>query len=405
MNDYYNPTYSYSSLNMKSSVIRDMFRLTSDPQMISFAGGLPGAEAFPVSELRKIINSAISQHGSTLFQYGTTEGYPPLREAISRLLETVYGMSVHYDDVMVTSVSQQALYLLCKVLVNPGDVVITENPTYVGALNTFRSFMADIRPVDINGQGMDMSALECMITDLTERGKKPRFIYTIPSIHNPTGVTMEIIRRHILYEIAAKYDLLIVEDDPYGMIRYDGLKVPPVKKLDSEGRVLYLGSFSKTVSPGLRTGWLAGQADVIRKCVIAKQGEDTCSGTLSQFVINDFITNGDIYMQIERVKQIYSKKRDIMTGCIDALIPSASYNLPQGGLFLWVTLSGIADTSHLLKKTLDKKVAFVPGEAFYPGGETQSTMRLNFSYPACDDIERGINSIAEAVNELSIKRE
>ena len=219
--------------------------------MISFAGGLPGAEAFPVDELREIINTAISRYGSSVFQYGTTEGYSLLRESISQLMDNVYGLSTHPENVLVTSGSQQALYLLCKVLLNPGDVVITENPTYVGALSTFRSFMADIHAVDMNDQGMDISALEHRIRELIRSGKKPRFIYTIPSIHNPTGVTMGIMQRHMLYDIASKYDLLIVEDDPYGMIRYDNLKIPPVKKLDIEGRVVYLGSFSKTVSPGL----------------------------------------------------------------------------------------------------------------------------------------------------------
>lgn len=400
MIDYYRPVYSDSSLNMKSSVIRDMFRFTSDPDMISFAGGLPGPEAFPVNELREIINTAISRHGSLIFQYGTTEGFFPLRESISLLLDTVYNLPVNPENILVTSGSQQALYLLCKVLLNPGDVVITENPTYVGALSTFRSFMADIHAVDMNEQGMDISALDNRIRELIRSGKKPRFIYTIPSIHNPTGITMGIIQRHMLYDLASKHDLLIVEDDPYGMIRYDDLKIPPVKKLDIDGRVVYLGSFSKTVSPGLRTGWISGQKDLIRKCVIAKQGEDTCSGTLSQFIINDFITDGSIYSQIARVKKIYSEKRDLMKDYIDAMIPSASYILPQGGLFLWVTLSGIADTALLLQKTLEKKVAFVPGEAFFPGGGGQSCLRLNFSYPDCNAIESGIKRIADAINEV-----
>lgn len=400
MIDYYKPEYSDSSLNMKSSVIRDMFRFTSDPEMISFAGGLPGPEAFPVSELREIINKAIASHGSSVFQYGSTEGNYPLKESISQLMDNAYELIIHPDNVLITSGSQQALYLLCKILVNPGDVVITENPTYVGALSTFRSFMADIHAVDMNDQGMDISALEEKIGKLILNGKKPRLIYTIPSIHNPTGVTMGIIQRHMLYDLASKYDLLIVEDDPYGMIRYDNLKIPPVKKLDIEGRVVYLGSFSKTVSPGLRTGWIAGQKDIIRKCVIAKQGEDTCSGTLSQFIINDFITSGSIYRQIERVKKIYMEKRNFMTGCIDSMIPSAFYTLPNGGLFLWITLNQADDTSDLLKRCIDKKVAFVPGEAFYPGGGKCSSLRINFSYPCHNEIQEGIRRIAEIVNEV-----
>lgn len=398
MIEFYKPLYSDSSLNMKSSVIRDMFRITSDPEMISFAGGLPGPEAFPVDELKEIINRAIANYGSSVFQYSTTEGYEPLRESISSLMRNTYGILQRTDNIMVTSGSQQALYLLCKVLLNPGDTIITENPTYVGAISTFRSFMADIHPVGIDSYGMDMSALEILAGKLVHSGKKPRFIYTIPSIHNPAGITMGVLQRRMLYDVASRYNLMIVEDDPYGMIRYDNLKIPPLKKIDTDGRVVYLGSFSKTVSPGLRTGWIAAQEDLVRRCVIAKQGEDTCSGTLSQFIINDFITDGSIYRQIERVKNIYMKKRDIMTDAIDSLIPSATYCVPQGGLFLWLTLPEWIDTSTLLTKTLEKKVAYVPGSAFYPLGGKSSRLRLNFSFPGTDEITEGIRRLADTIS-------
>lgn len=398
MIEYYKPLYSDSSLNMKSSVIRDMISLTSKPEMISFAGGLPGAEAFPVDELKEIINRAIAKYGSLVFQYGTTEGYSPLRESIHFLMEKAYNLSVHPDNILVTSGSQQALYLLCKVLLNPGDTIITENPTYVGALSTFRSFMADIHTVDMNNDGMDISGLERLAAGLIASGKKPRFIYTIPSIHNPTGITMGVLQRRMLYDIASRYNLMIIEDDPYGMIRYDDLKIPPVKKIDTEGRVVYLGSFSKTVSPGLRTGWIAAQKDLVRRCVIAKQGEDTCSGTLSQFVINDFIADGSIYSQIEKVKRIYREKRNLMTGAIDTFIPEASYLEPKGGLFLWVTLPQWIDTAALLPKVLNKNVAYVPGNAFSPAGQSSSSLRLNFSFPGKNEISEGVKRIASVIS-------
>lgn len=398
MIEFYKPAYSDSSLNMKSSVIRDMFRLTADPEMISFAGGLPGPEAFPVEELKEIINKAISMYGSSVFQYGTTEGYAPLRESIISLMENAYGLSLHPDNILVTSGSQQALYLLCKVMLNPGDTIITENPTYVGALSTFRSFMADIHTAGMDCDGMDISALENLVGRLVRSGKKPRFIYTIPSIHNPTGVTMGVLQRRMLYDVASRYNLMIVEDDPYGMIRYDNLKIPPVKKIDADGRVVYLGSFSKTVSPGLRTGWIAAQKDIVRRCVIAKQGEDTCSGTLAQFVINDFIADGSIYRQIERVKRIYREKLDIMTDAIDSMLPSAMYREPHGGLFLWVTLPEWIDSAQLLIKTLAKKVAYVPGSAFSPHGEAGSRLRLNFSFPGANDIIEGVRRIAAVIS-------
>jgi len=398
MIEYYRPSYSLSSLNMKSSIIRDMFRFTSDPEMISFAGGLPGPEAFPVEELSRIINSSIASFGPAVFQYGTTEGYAPLREAISMLMYRAYGLSHSPKNIVITSGSQQALYLLCKILLNPGDAIITENPTYVGALTTFRSFMADIHTAEITSEGMDMAQLEGLVAQLVSSGRKPRFIYTIPSIHNPTGVTMGIMQRHLLYEIASKYNLLIIEDDPYGMIRYDGLNVPPVKNLDAEGRVIYLGSFSKTVSPGMRTGWIAGQNEIIRRCVIAKQGEDTCSSTLSQYAISEFISCGGIFRQIERVRKLYRRKRDIMTDCVDSMMPRASYQIPQGGLFLWLTLPEGIDSAKLLKKSLENRVAFVPGSAFDPAGKTCSTIRLNFSYPSEDEIDTGISRISTVID-------
>lgn len=397
MIEFYKPTYSDSSLSMKSFTIRDMFRFNSDPEMISFAGGLPGPEAFPVDELREIINRAITDYGSSVFQYGTAEGHRALRESISSLMENAYRVTQDIENIMVTSGSQQALYLLCKVLLNPGDVIITEKPTYAGAISIFRSFMADIHTVEIDSYGMDMSALENLAGDLVRAGKKPRFIYTIPSIHNPAGITMGVLQRRMLYDVASRYDLMIIEDDPYGMIRYDNLKIPPLKKIDTEGRVVYLGSFSKTVSPGLRTGWMAAQKDIVRRCVIAKLGEDTCSGTLSQFVINDFISDGSIYRQIERVKGIYMNKRDIMTGAIDSLIPSAAYCIPQGGFFLWVTLPEWIDTTALLTRTLEKKVAYVPGSAFYPHGGESSRLRLNFSFPQKDEITEGVRRLAESI--------
>ncbi len=403
MIENHRPLYSDSSLNMKSSVIRDMFRITSDPAMISFAGGLPGADAFPVEELHEIINRSISRYGSSVFQYGTTEGHQLLREGISSLMNNAYGLSHEPDNILVTSGSQQALYLLCKVLLNPGDTIITENPTYVGAISTFRSFMADIHSIDMNSQGMDIAALESKISELVSAGKKPRFIYTIPSIHNPTGITMGVIQRHMLYETASKYDIMIIEDDPYGMIRYDDLKIGPVKKLDTGNRAVYLGSFSKTVSPGLRTGWIAGQKELVRRCTIAKQGEDTCSGTLSQFIISDFIADGSIYRQIEKVRGLYMKKRDLMAGALKSMIPAASFDLPGGGLFLWITLPENIDTSKLLAKTIERQVAYVPGTAFFADGSGTNLMRLNFSYPSFDDIGEGIKRMAGVINdELSM---
>ncbi len=399
MINQYTPIYSNSSFNMKSSAVRDMMKLTGDPEMISFAGGLPGAEAFPIEELNDIINSTISKYGSTVFQYGATEGYTPLRESICSLMKNAHSIITQPDNILVTSGSQQALYLLCKVMLNPGDAIITETPTYVGAIGTFRSFMADIHTVNINRNGMDPDELESKVIQLISAGNKPKFIYTIPSIHNPTGITMSTAGRREIYEIASKYDLMIVEDDPYGMIRYDDLRIKPVKHLDSDERVVYLGSFSKTVSPGLRTGWMMSQKEIIRKCSIAKQGEDTCSNTLAQFVIHDFISSGSIYSQIARVRMIYRLKRDIMTDAINKFIPSAEYTTPDGGLFIWLNYSEKINTGKMHKKGLERNVAYVPGNAFYPNGGGTDEMRLNFTFASVEDIEEGVRRLGEVVSE------
>ncbi len=404
MNDHYTPVYSHSSLNMKSSAIRDMMKLTGNPQMISFAGGLPGPEAFPLEELKDIIDRTIAEHGSSVFQYGTTEGYTPLRESICDLMYHIYGLSASPDNILVTSGSQQALYLLCKVLLNPGDAVITENPTFVGAISCFRSFMAEIHPLAIGNSGMDPVELDKKICELIIAGKKPRFIYTIPSIHNPTGITVDNSRRKAIYSVASKHDLMIVEDDPYGMIRYDNKHVVPFKNIDTEKRIVYLGSFSKTVSPGMRTGWLNAQEETVRRCTIAKQGEDTCSHTMSQFVIHEFIDTGSIYEQIERVKKIYRDKRDLMTDAIDRIIPSALYETPGGGLFLWLKFPENINTMTMHEKALKRNVAYVSGNSFYPGQGGENEMRLNFSFSSPSDIEEGIMRLGEVIEEESAKQ-
>jgi len=404
MIEKYSPRYSDSSLNMKSSVIREMLKYTEQPGMISFAGGLPGPEAFPVDEFKDILNSVIDTHGSSAFQYGTTEGYQPLREGICGLMKNTYDINTCKENILVTSGSQQALYLLCKVLMNHGDAVITENPTYTGALSTFNSFMADIHTVDIDENGLIPENLVHVLEMLKREGRKPAFIYTMPEIHNPAGVTMETLRKIKLYEIAVKYDLIIIEDDPYGMINYDGKPVVPVKYFDRDERVVYMGSFSKILSPGLRTGWMEARTDLVRRCTIAKQGEDLCSNTLSQYAINYFLTEDKLSDRIQKVKDIYRVKRDLMADAINEMIPCASFVKPEGGLFLWVKLPEHVDTLAMMEKALARNVAYVAGTAFYPHGGGNSEMRLNFTFAGHEEIIEGIRRLAEVVNEELVRQ-
>lgn len=405
MIEKYSPKYSESSLNMKSSVIRELLKYSDQPGMISFAGGLPGPEAFPVEELKEILNSVIDKHGPSVFQYGTTEGYAPLRDEICRLMDSSYEIKTTNDNILITSGSQQALYLLCKVLLNHGDPVITENPTYTGALSTFNSFMADIYTVDIDENGLIPEKLIQVLEMLKWEGRKPAFIYTMPEIHNPAGVTMDLMRKIKLYDIAVKYDLIIIEDDPYGMINYDGKPVIPVKYFDRDDRVVYMGSFSKILSPGLRTGWMAAHRDIVRRCTIAKQGEDLCSNTLSQYAIHSFLTAGKLTERIESVKEVYRVKRDIMADAITGMIPGASYVKPEGGLFLWVKLPEQVDTLTMMEKALLMNVAYVAGGAFYPHGGGENEMRLNFTFAGHNDIIEGIKRLGEVVMaELEMKK-
>ncbi len=397
MIERYSPRYSDSSLNMKSSVIREMLKYTEQPGMISFAGGLPGPEAFPVEELKTILNSVIDTHGSSAFQYGTTEGYQPLREGICTLMKNVYDITSSMDSILVTSGSQQALYLLCKVLMNHGDAVITENPTYTGALSTFNSFMADIYAVDIDENGLIPEKLVQVLEMLKWEGRKPAFIYTMPEIHNPAGVTMDTLRKIKLYEIAVKYDLIIIEDDPYGMINYDDKPVVPVKFFDRDERVVYMGSFSKILSPGLRTGWMNARPELVRRCAIAKQGEDLCSNTLSQYAINYFLSGDKLADRISKVRDIYRVKRDIMADAIQEMIPCAEFVKPEGGLFLWVKLPEQVDTLAMMEKALARSVAYVTGTAFYPHGGGSSEMRLNFTFASHEDITEGVRRLGEVV--------
>lgn len=398
MTDRYTHRYSDSSLNMRSSVIRDMLKFTGRPGMISFAGGLPGPEAFPVEEFKEILNSVIEKHGTAPFQYGTTEGFEPLREAICDLMNSVYDVRVQRDNVLVTSGSQQALYLLCKVLLNHGAPVITENPTYTGALSTFNSFMADIHTVDIDSNGMIPEKLIEVLEMLRWEGRRPAFIYTMPEVHNPAGVTMEIFRKIKLYEIAARYDVLIIEDDPYGMINYDDNPVVPVKYFDRDERVVYMGSFSKTLSPGLRTGWMAAHPEIVRRCTIAKQGEDLCSNSLSQYAIYSFLSEGRLGRRIEYVREIYRNKRDLMADTIESKIPVAEFTRPEGGLFIWAKLPRNIDTGALLQKSLDSNVAFIAGSAFYPHGGGENELRLNFTFASQDEIVEGISRLGDVIH-------
>jgi len=400
--------FAQRTQRIRASMIRELLKLTEKPDIISFAGGLPAPEVFPVEEVRAATDRVLTEHGTTALQYTTTEGYRPLRELLVRHMAR-YGVTVGPENVLVTSGSQQALDLVGKLLINPGDRVLTEAPTYLGALQAFNAYQADYLPVPIDDDGMDVDALE----DKLRAG--PKFIYALPNFQNPTGVTLSLSRRRRLVERAAHYGIPIVEDDPYGQLRYEGEHLPPLVKIDAElhgcgggeraftGNVLYMSTLSKTLAPGLRIAWVVAPETVITKLVQIKQGADLHSSTFCQYVAYEVAKGGFLDKHVRRIRTVYGERRDAMLSALDRHAPpGVRWTRPGGGLFLWATLPEGFDTMKLLDEAIAEKVAFVPGAAFYPCGGGERTMRLNFSYAAPDVIEEGIKRLCRVIEQNKI---
>jgi 2-aminoadipate transaminase len=399
----WNQRFAQRTQRITASMIRELLKLTEQPDIISFAGGLPAPEIFPVEEVRAATERVLKDHGTAALQYTTTEGFRPLRELLVRHMSR-YGVEVTLENVLVTSGSQQALDLIGKLLINPGDRVLTEAPTYLGALQAFNAYQADYLPVPIDDDGMDVDALEEQL-----RGG-PKFVYALPNFQNPTGVTLGMGRRRRLVERAAAYGIPIVEDDPYGQLRYEGEHLPSLVTLDAEthgcangeraftGNVLYLSTLSKTLAPGLRVAWVVAPEVVISKLVQIKQGADLHTSTFCQYVAYEVARGGFLDRHVRRIRTVYGERRDAMLRALARHAPPGMrWTRPSGGLFLWATLPEGFDTLKLLDEAITEKVAFVPGAAFYPCGGGERTMRLNFSYAAPDIIEEGIKRLSKVI--------
>ena len=395
--------FAQRTQRITASMIRELLKLTEKPDVISFAGGLPAPEVFPVEEIRAATERVLRDHATTALQYTTTEGYGPLRELLVRHMGR-YGVEVRPENVLVTSGSQQALDLIGKLLINPGDRVLTEAPTYLGALQAFNAYQADYLPVPIDEDGMDVDALD------EQMRAGPKFVYALPNFQNPAGVSLSMDRRRRLVERAAHYGIPIVEDDPYGQLRYEGEHLPSLVKLDAEthgcangeraftGNVLYLSTLSKTLAPGLRVAWVVAPEVVITKLVQIKQGADLHSSTFCQYVAYEAAKGGFLDKHVRRIRTVYGERRDAMLRALDRHAPpGVRWTRPGGGLFLWATLPEGFDTLKLLDEAIAEKVAFVPGSAFYPCGGGERTMRLNFSYAAPDVIEEGIKRLSKVI--------
>jgi 2-aminoadipate transaminase len=380
---------------MRASEVRELLKLIEQEDIIPFGGGMPDPTLFPKDELARIVEEVVRDERA--LQYSPTEGIRPLRETVAKLLRSK-GIEVTYEDVLITTGSQQALDLISKVYLDPGDVVVSESPTYLSAIGAFRSYEADIAGIEMDKGGMDMDGLRSY---LDKEWKRCKFIYTIPTYQNPSGITMSYERRRELLEIAREYGKPIVEDDPYGELTYEGEVMKPIRSLPNSDFVTYLGTASKILAPGLRVAWMVGPKDLLRKCSLAKQATDLCTPALTQTITKEFIDRGYLAGHLEKLRSIYRVKRDaILEAMKNYFPPGVTWTHPNGGMFIWVTLPHGMDTSKMLPKALEKKIAYVSGGAFHPDGSGENTMRINFSFPTLEEIDEGIKRLGELIEEV-----
>jgi len=387
---------------MSSSAIRELLKLTQQPDLISFAGGLPAPELFPIEQVKAACDVVLSEAGPQSLQYSTTEGYAPLREMLVRHMAR-YGIKVELDNIIITSGSQQALDLIGKMLINPGDTILTENPSYLGAIQAFTAYQAQYVTVPIDDDGLQVAQLESALRT------GPKFMYILPNFQNPAGVTLSLTRRYDLIALAEEYGIPILEDDPYGQLRFEGEHLKPLVVLDSEyegcngdagytGNVIYTSTFSKTLAPGLRLGWIVAPKDVVSKIVQMKQGTDLQTSTFDQMVAYQVARGGFLDQHVRRIREVYRGRRDLMIQTMEDNFPDGvTWTHPQGGLFLWATTPESINTVDLLKDAIQQKVAFVPGHSFHPTGGGHNTMRLNFSNATEEQIVEGIRRLSVAI--------
>ncbi len=383
---------------MKPSAIREIFKSLGTPGSISFAAGNPSPESFPISDIKRLADDILTNQPVTALQYGVTEGYTELRELVSRRLKTVYGIGSCDDDTIIVTGGQQGIELTCKVFCSEGDIVVCENPSFIGALNAFRSLGARLMGVPLCENGIDTAALEKILSE----NERVKLLYTIPSFQNPSGITSTLENRRAVYELARRYDIIIIEDNPYGDLRFTGEDVPTYKSFDSDGRVVYCGSFSKILSAGIRIGTLTANKEIVSKIVVAKQVEDVHTNVFFQMVTAKFIKECDLEKHILKIRELYRHKATVMLEALDRYMPKdVSYTRPEGGIFLWCTLPEGIRLSDFVSLAAEKNVFVVPGTAFLPDeSEPTRSFRLNYSMPSDSEIDKGIRLLAETVSEL-----
>jgi 2-aminoadipate transaminase len=386
--------YAGRTERMRASDIREILKVTAQPDVISLAGGLPAPELFPVDQYRRAFEWVLETDGPQALQYGPSEGYGPLREFIAGRMSRS-GMVCTADDVLITNGSQQALDLLGKIFLDPGDAVLVEKPTYLGALQAFNQYQPSYVAVPMDDDGMQVDYVE---RELARAPRRIKFIYALPNFQNPTGRSMSLERRKRLVEVASAYGIPIVEDDPYGELRYEGEHLPSLKSLDPEGNVIYLGTFSKILAPGFRLGWAVGPPEAMESLLHGKQPSDLHTGMAQQMATLQVAKDGFVDEHVERIKDFYRERRDVMLHAIEEHFPEdARYTRPAGGLFVWAELPPHIDTRELLLEAVKEKVAFVPGQGFHPDHSGTNTMRLNFSNVPPDKLREGIRRLGGAI--------
>ena len=396
-----NPTAFYSkiALNMKRSEIRELLKVTRQPNIISFAGGYPDPETFPVKELEDISCQLLREKGAIALQYGPTEGEGLLREEIAKWMSREKS-SIGHQNILITAGSQQGLDIISKIFLDPNDIVIVELPSYIGGLQAFNAYRAKMIGVPHDDKGMKMGFLEKTLSKLAKRNRKPKFIYVVPDFQNPSGVTMSLKRRQALLEIAYRYEIPILEDSPYRDLRYLGESVPAIYSLDTQDQVIVLGTFSKLLCPGLRMAWIMAPAEWMDRMVVAKQSMDLCSPTYTQLLVAEYLRRGLLPRQIEKIRHLYGRKLKVMLKALEKHMPKGvKWSQPKGGLFLWIELPKKISATDLFPKAIRNKVAYVVGSAFHCDGKGHNTMRINFSYPSEEQIVQGVQRLAQMLRE------
>lgn len=389
---------------MTTSEIRALFAVASRPEVVSLAGGMPNLTALPIDEISKVFADVILHDGQVALQYGSGQGHPILRDQITQIM-ALEGISAHPDDVIVTTGSQQALDLISRIFIDPGDVVLVEAPSYVGAIGTFRQYQAKIVHVAMDDDGLIPESVRQAITSVRASGRTIKFLYTIPNFHNPAGVTLSLARRREIIEIARENNIFIVEDNPYGLL---GFNQDPYRAMraDDQENVIYLGSFSKTFAPGLRVGWAAAPHAVREKMVMASESTILCPSNFAQMAISRYFATQPWLDQIKNFRELYRERRDAMLEALGQHFPaSATWTKPRGGFYVWVTLPDGIDTRAMLPRAITARVAYVPGTAFYADGFGTWSMRLSYCYPTPERIQEGVRRLATVIDEEMDLRE